>query len=93
MLLAIVKDQVSIWISPVRIRTGDLIWLLPLGAATGVTLATDSDTMHDLSRNRGFDKNSVNASNALLGGEIAIPVTLHGVGCSRATPTLVKPVS
>jgi membrane-associated phospholipid phosphatase len=80
MPLAIIKDQVSIWISPVRIRPGDLIWLLPLGAATGVTLATDSDTMRDLSRNRGFNKDSVNASNALLGSEIAIPITLYGVG-------------
>jgi membrane-associated phospholipid phosphatase len=78
--LAILKDQVGIWTSPVRIRPHDLIWLLPLGAATGVTLATDTNAMRDLSRNPGFNKDSVNASNALLGGEIAIPVTLYGVG-------------
>jgi hypothetical protein len=40
--VAILKDELRIWTSPVRIRTHDLIWLLPLGAATGVTLATDS---------------------------------------------------
>ncbi len=78
--LAILKDQVAIWTSPVRIRTHDLIWLLPLGAATGLTLATDTDAMRDLSRNPSFDKDSVNASSALLGGEIAIPVTLYGLG-------------
>ena len=78
--LAILKDQVGIWTSPVRIRTHDLIWLLPLGAATGVTLATDTDAMRDLSRNRSFNKDSVNASNALLGAQIAVPVTLYGVG-------------
>jgi membrane-associated phospholipid phosphatase len=78
--LAILKDQVGIWTSPVRIRAHDLIWLLPLGAAAGLTLATDTDAMRDLSRNPGFNKDSVNASNALLGGEIAIPVTLYGVG-------------
>jgi PAP2 superfamily len=78
--LAILKDQVAIWTSPVHIRAHDLIWLVPLGAATGVTLATDTDAMRDLSRNPGFNKDSVNASNALLGGEIAIPVTLYGVG-------------
>jgi membrane-associated phospholipid phosphatase len=78
--LAILKDQVAIWTSPVRIRAHDLIWLLPLGAATGATLATDTDAMRDLSRNPGFNKDSVNASNALLGSEIAIPVTLYGVG-------------
>jgi membrane-associated phospholipid phosphatase len=78
--LAILKDQVAIWTSPVRVRARDLIWLLPLGAATGVTLATDTDAMRDLSRNPGFNKDSVNASNTLLGSEIAIPVTLYGVG-------------
>jgi membrane-associated phospholipid phosphatase len=78
--LAILKDQVAVWTSPVRIRTHDLIWLLPLGAATGLTLATDTNAMRDLSRNPSFNKDCVNASNALLGGEIAIPVTLYGVG-------------
>lgn len=78
--LAILKDQIAIWTSPVRTRAHDLIWLLPLGAATGVTMATDTDAMRGLSRNRGFNKDSVNASNALLGGEIVIPVTLYGVG-------------
>jgi membrane-associated phospholipid phosphatase len=78
--MAILKDQVAIWSSPVRIRAHDLIWLLPLGAATGVTLATDTDTMRALSRNRGFDKDSVNASNYLLGSQIAVPVALYGIG-------------
>jgi membrane-associated phospholipid phosphatase len=78
--VAILKDQLAIWSSPVRIRAHDLIWLLPLGAATGVTLATDTDTMRELPRDPGFNKDSVNASNALLGGEIAIPVTLYGIG-------------
>jgi membrane-associated phospholipid phosphatase len=78
--LAILKDQVAIWTSPVRIKAHNLVWLLPLGAAAGVTLATDTDAMRDLSSNPSFDKNCVNASNALLGSEIAIPVTLYGVG-------------
>jgi hypothetical protein len=78
--LAILKDQLPIWTSPVRIRTHDLIWLLPLGAATGVMLATDTDTMRAVSRDRTFNKDNVNVSNSLLGGEIAVPVTLYGVG-------------
>lgn len=81
--LAILKDQIPIWTSPVRIRPHDLIWLLPLGAATGVTLATDTDTMRDISHDRTFNKDNVNASNYLLGGEIAIPVALYGVGLFR----------
>jgi hypothetical protein len=78
--LAIVKDQIPIWTSPVRIRTHDLIWLLPLGAATGLTLATDTDAMREVSRDRSTNKDNVNASNALLGCEIAVPVGLYGVG-------------
>jgi membrane-associated phospholipid phosphatase len=77
---AILKDQIPIWTSPVRIRTHDLIWLLPLGAAMGITLSTDTDTMREVSHDRTFNKDSVNASNYLLGGEIAIPVGLYGVG-------------
>ena len=78
--LAILKDQAGIWTSPVRTRAHDLIWLLPLGAAIGVTLPTDTDAMRDLSHNPSFNKDSVDASNALLGAEIAVPVTLYGVG-------------
>ena len=78
--LAILKDQIPIWTSPVRIRTHDLIWLLPLGAATGLTLATDTDAMRNVSRDRSFNKDSVNASNYLLGCEMAVPVGLYGVG-------------
>jgi hypothetical protein len=78
--LAILKDQIPIRTSPVRIRMHDLIWLLPLGAATGVTLATDTDAMRGVSRDRSFNKDNVNASNYLLGSEIAVPVGLYGVG-------------
>lgn len=78
--LAILKDQVAIWISPARVKAHDLIWLLPLGAATGVTLVTDTNAMRELSRNRAFNKDCVNASNSLLASQIAIPVTLYGVG-------------
>jgi membrane-associated phospholipid phosphatase len=82
--LAIVKDQIPIWTSPIRIRPHDLLWLLPLGAATGATLATDTDAMRDLSHDRTFNKDSVNASNYLLGSEIAVPVTLFGIGVFKA---------
>ena len=78
--LAILKDQIPIWTSPVRIRTHDLIWLLPLGAATGLTLTTDTDAMRDISHDRSFNRNSVNASDYLLGCQIAVPVALYSVG-------------
>ena len=78
--LAILKDQIPIWTSPARVRAHDLIWLLPLGAAMGVTLSTDTDALREVSHDRTFNKDNVNASNALLGSEIAIPVGLYGVG-------------
>jgi membrane-associated phospholipid phosphatase len=78
--LAIVKDQIPIWTSPLGIRTHDLKWLLPLGTAIALTLTTDTDAMRDVSRDRSFNKANVNASNALLGSEIAIPVGLYSVG-------------
>jgi hypothetical protein len=93
MPLAILKDQIAIWTSPVCIRTHDLIWLLPLEAATGVTLATDTDAMRDVSRDRIFNKNSVNASNYLLGGEIAIPVGLYGGGLTTTMHMRARQVS
>jgi membrane-associated phospholipid phosphatase len=83
--LAILKDQVSVWTSPVRIRPHDLIWLLPLGAVTGVTLATDTDAMRNVSRDPAFNKDSVNASNYLLASEIAVPVALYGVGLLKGS--------
>jgi hypothetical protein len=78
--LAILKDQIPIWTSPAFIRAHDLIWLLPFGAAMGVTLSTDTDAMRDVSRDPTFNKDSVNASNVLLGSEIAIPVGLYSIG-------------
>jgi hypothetical protein len=77
--LAILKDQIPIWTSPVRTRPHDLIWLLPLGAATGITLSTDTDTMREVSHDPGFNKNNVNVSNYVLGGELAIPALMYGV--------------
>jgi membrane-associated phospholipid phosphatase len=45
-----------------------------------LTLTTDTDAMRDVSRDRSFNKANVNASNALLGSEIAIPLGLYSVG-------------
>jgi hypothetical protein len=77
--LAILKDQIPIWTSPIRTRPHDLIWLLPLGAATGITLSTDTDTMREVSHDPGYNKNNVNVSNYVLGGELAVPALLYGV--------------
>jgi membrane-associated phospholipid phosphatase len=43
-------------------------------------LTIDTDVMHNVSHDRTFNKDSVNASNSLLGFQIAVPVGLYGVG-------------
>ncbi len=79
--LNILKDQVPIWTSPLRIRTHDLIWLLPLAAATGVGIATDQHVMNDVvSKDPSFNQANVNASNVMIGGLLFTPAVLYGYG-------------
>ena len=57
------------------------MWLAPLAAATGVAIATDHYTMSSVvSQNPSFNSDNVNVSNVLIGGFIAAPVALFGVG-------------
>ena len=77
----ILKDQAPIWSSPARIRTHDLIWLVPLAGAAGAAIATDHHTLNSVvSHDPDFNNASVNASNALLGGMIAAPAAIYGYG-------------
>lgn len=77
----LLRDQKAIWTSPARLRVGDLKWLLPLAAATGVSLATDHKVMSSIvSQDQSFNQSNVNASNILIGGFIAAPVALYGFG-------------
>jgi membrane-associated phospholipid phosphatase len=65
----------------VRIRKGDLKYLIPIAAATAVSLTTDTRTMNDVvSHDANFNQRNVDVSNALVGGFIAAPVALFGVG-------------
>ncbi len=74
----IIKDQVAIWTSPARIRTNDLVWLVPLAGATGAAIATDHHTMFSVvSHNPGFNQTNTNISNGLLGGILFIPAALY----------------
>lgn len=77
----ILKDQEAIWTSPARIREHDLAHLIPLGLATTVTMTVDHQVMasarlDDVSLNN----NAVTASNGLLGGFVAAPVIIYGLG-------------
>lgn len=62
----VVHDQAGIWTSPLRIQRKDLAWLLPLGAVTALTLATDRDAVKGLPSSATFAKHSTQFSNAGL---------------------------
>ncbi len=75
------EDQAIIWTSPARIRTHDLKWMIPLGVATGVALATDHYVLTNVvSTNPSFNRASINASNAMIYSLVATPVVLYGFG-------------
>lgn len=77
----ILHDQAAIWTSPARIRTHDLVWLVPLAGAEAAAIATDRHTMTSVvSHDPGFNQNNVNLSNILIGSYIAVPVALFGYG-------------
>src|SRR5271170_753967 len=64
MPLHILKDQAAIWTSPARIRTNDLVWLVPLAGATGAAIATDHHTMSSVvSHNPSFNQPNIDWSN------------------------------
>ena len=44
-LVILGKDQAGIWTSPLRIKKQDLIWLVPVAAATGIAFAFDTQTL------------------------------------------------
>ncbi len=77
----ILLDEVHIVTSPARLRSHDLIWLLPVAGATAASLATDTKTMRDVvSHDPGFNASNVTSSDVLRGLFIGGPVALFGVG-------------
>lgn len=79
--LRFVTDEAAIFTSPARIRKNDLKWLIPLGAATGAALATDSYTMRNVvTRDPGFNDDANTVSDALRDTAIGVPVLMYGVG-------------
>jgi membrane-associated phospholipid phosphatase len=77
----LLHDQGTIWSGPAHIRTRDLQWLLPLAAAAGVAFSTDQHTMTQVvSHDPSFNQASINTSNVLIGGLIAVPVAVYGFG-------------
>ncbi len=83
----VLHDQEAIWTSPAHFKWKDLDWAVPLAAVTGIAIATDQSAMnHVVTRNADLNKKSTDASNVLLGGFIAAPVALYGVGHFTQSP-------
>lgn len=62
-------------------KISDLEWLAPIAAGTALTIATDQSAMnHLVSKNPSFNSKNIDASNAMIGGFIASPVVLYGLG-------------
>ena len=77
----VLRDQGTIWTSPFHLRASDLKIVLPLALATGVAIATDDRALRDVvSHDSDFNNANTNASNVMIGGFIAAPVILYGVG-------------
>lgn len=80
----ILHDQGVIWTSPFHIHGRDLKVVVPLVLATGAAIATDKRTLRDVvSLDPAFNNDNTNASNVMIGGYIAAPVILYGVGHFR----------
>jgi len=80
----VLQDQKAIWTSPFHLQGGELKWAVPLVLVTGAAIATDHRTLRDVvSLDPAFNNDNTNTSNVLMGGFIAAPVVLYGVGHFR----------
>jgi membrane-associated phospholipid phosphatase len=57
----IALDQAGIWTSPLRLQSGDALWLLPFAGATAVAIHYDPRAQQEL----GIDKNRIDVSNTI----------------------------
>lgn len=77
----VLLDELHVVTSPARIRTHDLVWLLPLAGATAAAFATDTHTMRDVvTHDTGVLDASSTSSDVLRDGFIGVPVALFAYG-------------
>ncbi len=78
---AILHDQAAIWTSPLHIHDRDLGYLVPLGLTTALLMTTDHQVMSSSRlQDPSLNNHAVDASNGLVGGFIAAPVIIWGLG-------------
>jgi len=77
----ILKEQAAIWTSPARVRDRDLAYLVPIGLATTLAITADHQVMSSSTLNDpSLNSHATTASNGLLGGFVAAPVIIYGLG-------------
>jgi membrane-associated phospholipid phosphatase len=77
----ILHEQAAIWTSPARIRDRNLPVLVPIVLATTVAITTDHQAMTSARLNDpSLNSYASTASNGLLGGFVAAPVIIYGLG-------------
>jgi membrane-associated phospholipid phosphatase len=79
----LLKDQVSIWTSPFRVRPSDTNWLVPLGIATGSMIATDRWVPQTLDLSASTNDRFNQLSNAGLFGMTAATGGVYLLGHIR----------
>jgi membrane-associated phospholipid phosphatase len=71
-------DQKAIWTSPMHIRPMDAVWLLPLGATTGLLIGSDHHTMTSLIHINANDQKHFNTlSDAGVGALGVLPAGMY----------------
>jgi membrane-associated phospholipid phosphatase len=77
----ILADERSLLATPFHVKPRDLSWIIPLGALTGLLIASDSHTMTAHIRSNPLAMaRSASISNASLAGLVAIPAVMYGFG-------------
>jgi membrane-associated phospholipid phosphatase len=77
----ILKDQGAIWTSPARIRENNAILPVALVLATTLTITTDHQVMSSSKlQNTSLNNEADTASTGLVGGFVAAPVIIYGLG-------------
>jgi hypothetical protein len=75
------QDQEAIWTSPARIRESNAVGPVVLVLATAAAITTDHQVMSSSRINDpSLNSHAETASNGLLGGFVAAPVLIYGLG-------------
>jgi Capsule assembly protein Wzi/PAP2 superfamily len=74
------EDQKAIWTCPAHVHLVDVDWLIPLGAATGVMLATDTEYSKHLSNSPSRLKHSRDVSTYGLGAMAGVGAGFYFMG-------------